>query len=472
MQHLPWILIVTGFATGFLATWIGLQLVNIRPNIYKLIIVAFFYSMSNVIVRSFSIPFVNYFIILMTVLYILIMVSWRLSLFRALIPTFIGMLVLMLSESLCVSIIIKVFDFQILDLVQGWMFLWSFIPEVFLVLMLIATINYFDFHIFNYNGINMYSWNDTNTARSNIVLILTGLMLLLLILQFLLNFNLLYACPSYLFKTIPEENAGVLSSILMIAIFIMIILVINTLLVLSRKENEYLVQLSYLSTLDELFTAIRAESHDRINHLQTLYGFVQLGNLNETRKYLEELMGDIIISQHHAVQGNPGLSALFYIKSGIATSQGIQLSFEIESSVSHIAVPSYELNRIIGNLINNAFDAATNLERENQWVNVTIYEQEGNYIFKVSNYGNIDQQTAQNIFSRGYTTKQGSHSGMGLYIISQLVQKYGGEIMLQCKESAVEFIVTLPKAKPGREIDALLGSKDSPKTVGEFKAGG
>lgn len=183
-------------------------------------------------------------------------------------------------------------------------------------------------------------------------------------------------------------------------------------------------------------------------------------------------MGDIIISQHHAVQGNPGLSALFYIKSGIATSQGIQLSFEIESSVSHIAVPSYELNRIIGNLINNAFDAATNLERENQWVNVTIYEQEGNYIFKVSNYGNIDQQTAQNIFSRGYTTKQGSHSGMGLYIISQLVQKYGGEIMLQCKESAVEFIVTLPKAKPGREIDALLGSKDSPKTVGEFKAGG
>ncbi|MDD2373138.1 MAG: hypothetical protein PHF03_06120, partial [Syntrophomonadaceae bacterium] len=98
MQHLPWILIVTGFATGFLATWIGLQLVNIRPNIYKLIIVAFFYSVLNVLVRSFPIPFGGHFIILLAVLYIMIMVSWRLGLFRALIPTFFGMLILMLCE--------------------------------------------------------------------------------------------------------------------------------------------------------------------------------------------------------------------------------------------------------------------------------------------------------------------------------------------------------------------------------------
>jgi len=183
-------------------------------------------------------------------------------------------------------------------------------------------------------------------------------------------------------------------------------------------------------------------------------------------------MGDIIISQQHAVQGNPGLSALFYIKSGIAIGQGIQLSFEIESDVSHIDVPAYELNRIVGNLINNAFDAVANLERENQWVNVSIYEKENNYIFKVSNYGNIDPETAQNIFLRGYTTKQGSHNGMGLYIITQLVQKYGGKTRLGSKENAVEFTITLPKAKPGRETDALPGSKNGPETDGKFKASG
>jgi nitrogen-specific signal transduction histidine kinase len=58
---------------------------------------------------------------------------------------------------------------------------------------------------------------------------------------------------------------------------------------------------------------------------------------------------------------------------------------------------------------------------------------------------------------------------MGLYIVAQLVQKYGGKISLERKDGVLEFIVTLPKSKLGREIDALSGSKVSPKTYGEFK---
>jgi two-component system sensor histidine kinase AgrC len=469
LQHLPWILLITGFATGFLATWMGLLLVNIRPSLFKLVMVASFYSLVNVIARSFPIPFGGHFIILLAALYIMIMMGWRLGLFKALIPTIIGMLVLILSESLCVSIVIRVSNLTISDIMQEFIF-WSFVPQIMLILAVIKIIDRFNLHIFDFNNYDLD--NFSNAIRYNSVSILTGLALLLLMLQIMLNLSIVYACPSHFFKSISLEDAGVLSTILMITIFVTMALIINQLLVMSRKENEYLVQLAYLNTVDELFTAIRAEGHDRINHLQTLYGFVQLGNLNETRKYLEELMGDIVISQHYAVQGNPGLSALFYIKSGIATSQGIQLSFKIESDVSHIAVPSYELNRIVGNLINNAFDAIADLERENQWVSVNICEQESNYIFKISNYGNINPQIAQNIFSRGYTTKQGSHSGMGLFIIAQLVQKYGGKIMLESKENMVEFAVALPKAKPRREIDALSGSKDSPKTDREFKASG
>jgi two-component system sensor histidine kinase AgrC len=469
LQHLPWILLITGFAAGFLASWMGLLLVNIRPNIFKLVMVAFFYSILNVIVRSIPIPFGGHLIILLAALYIMIMMGWRLGLFKALIPTIIGMLVLSLSESLCVSIAIRVSSLTISDIMQEYIF-WVFIPEIMLVLAVIKIIDRFNLHIFDFNNYNLDYY--ANVIRYNSVAMLTGLALVLLILQIMLNLSIVYVCPSHFFNSISMEDAGVLGTILMITIFVTMVLIINQLLVMSAKENEYLVQLAYLSTVDELFTAIRAEGHDRINHLQTLYGFIQLGNLNETRKYLEELMGDIIISQGHMVRANPGLSALFYIKSGIATNQGIQLNLEIQSDIARIGVPSYELNRIVGNLINNAFDAVTNLERENRWVSVSIYEQERNYIFKVSNYGNIDQQIASKIFTRGYTTKQGSHSGMGLYIIAQLVQKYEGKIMFESKENEVEFMFSLPKAKPGRETDALSGSKDSPKTNSEFKASG
>ncbi|MGS0764996.1 sensor histidine kinase [Syntrophomonas curvata] len=471
MYQTPLMLLVTGFVTGFLSPLIGLLLVNIKPNLLRLIIVASFYGIANLIVRSFPIPFGTHFVILTVVLYIMIMVSWKLSFFRALIPTVIGTLVLVLGETICVSMVIKILKINMLDLLQDWMCLWSLIPQVILILLVAAIINCFNLHVFDFIVVNPYGFDNVNNTRSNLVSILTGVMLILLIFQFLLNFSILYALPSN-FLGIEIEDAGILSSSLMVIIFLMIIIVINQLLALSRKENEYLVQLAYLNTLDELYTAIRAEGHDRINHLQTLYGFVQLGNLNETRKYLEELMGDTIISQHHAVQGNPGLSALFYIKSGIAASQGIQFNLEIRSEVAQIAVPSYELSRIIGNLINNAFDAVADLERGDRWVNVSIYEQGADYVFKVSNHGNIDQQTAKNAFSRGYTTKQGGHSGMGLYIIRLLIEKYQGKIVLETAQNVVEFTAVLPKSKREWELDALSGPKTGPELKGELRADG
>ena len=469
MHQTPLILLITGFVTGFLGTWIGLLLVNIKPNASRLLGIASFYSLLNLIIRSFSIPYGSHLIIMTIFLYILIMINWRLSLLKAFIPTIVGILVLMVTESLSISIVIKVLELNLQGVMEGWTFLWAFLPQLVLVLIVIWVISRFNLHIFDFNDISPY---DFDMNRSDLVTALTGIMLLLLIFQFMLNVSIIYVSPSKFFKGISLETAGVLSSILMIAIFIILVLIINKLLTLSRKENEYLVQLSYLSTLDELYTAVRAEGHDRINHLQTLYGFVQLENMDETRKYLEELMGDTIISQKHAVSGNPGLSALFYIKSGIATSQGIQFNLEIQSDVAQIAVPAYELTRILGNLINNAFDAVTALEKEDRWVNVGVYEQDGDYLFRVANRGYIDPQTAKNIFSRGYTTKQGSHSGMGLYIIKLLVERYQGKIVLETAPDAVEFTVVLPKSKEGWEINALPGAKTGPEFKGALRTDG
>lgn len=470
MHQIGLILLITGFTTGFLSTWIGLLLVNIKPVLSKVLLVALFYGIVNMVVRSYSMPFGVHFLILTCVLYILIMVSWRFSFFKALVPTIMGMLVLILCESFYVSLIVKILRQSIPGLMEGWEFLHVFLPEVIMVLILIALIDRFDFHIFDFTAINPYTINNRHIFRFDLVTVLTGLMLVLLILQFLLNISIIYVCPSQLFQSISLENAGVLNSVLMISIFVLMVLIISQLLALSRKENEYLVQLSYHNTLDELHTAVRAENHDRINHLQTLYGFLQLGNLNETKKYLEELMGDTIISQHYAVKGNPALSALLYIKSGIATSQGIQLNLDVNGDVARTSIPSYELNRIVGNLINNAFDAVVELDKANRWVAISINEKGENYVFKVCNYGNIDKSTAQNIFFRDYSTKGGRHKGLGLYIVKHLAEKHGGQISLENNNNVVEFTVILPRSRQGWEIDEFSGSKTGPGAGRELRS--
>ena len=166
-MHLPWILLITGFATGFLATWLGLLLVNIKPDFFRLVLVASFYSLVNVIVRSFPIPFGGHFIILLVALYIMIMMGWRLGLFRALIPIIIGMLVLILSESLCVSIVIRISSLTISDIMQEFIF-WTFIPQIMLVLAVIKIVDRFNLHIFDFND---YNFNDSSNTTGIIQLL-------------------------------------------------------------------------------------------------------------------------------------------------------------------------------------------------------------------------------------------------------------------------------------------------------------
>lgn len=224
-MHLPWILLITGFATGFLATWIGLLLVNIKPDFFRLVLVASFYSLVNVIVRSFPIPFGVHFIILIAVLYILIMVSWRLNLIRTLIPTIAGMLVLMLSESLCISIIIRVSALKITDLMQEWTIMWAFLPQIIFVLVVVYFLDRYNLYLVDFVAVDSYNLND---YKSNSVIILTGLVLLLLVFQLMLNLNILYVYPSQFFKGILLEDSGVISIILMITIFATLILIIET----------------------------------------------------------------------------------------------------------------------------------------------------------------------------------------------------------------------------------------------------
>lgn len=67
---------------------------------------------------------------------------------------------------------------------------------------------------------------------------------------------------------------------------------------------------------------------------------------------------------------------------------------------------------------------------------------------KVSNNGSsIPKNVRHNIFAAGYTTKdKNRHSGLGLYIIKQIVDRYDGQLELKKPEnySGVEFIIYIP----------------------------
>lgn len=214
---------------------------------------------------------------------------------------------------------------------------------------------------------------------------------------------------------------------------------------LTEKESQYIIQTSYVETIEELYTAIRGQRHDLSNHLQVLYGFLQMENLKEVQNYLETMIGESVNSNNLVDTGSPGLSALLYIKSGIALTNGISLNINVDKQINDIAIPSYELNRIVGNIINNAFDYVMKLDEEKRAVDVIISEAESYYLFQISNYGHIEEELKHKLFEKGFSTKDGEHSGLGLFIVKNMMEKYKGIVEAANKDGKVNFSLYIPK---------------------------
>lgn len=449
----PWILFVHGFAVGFISTWSGLILVNIRANKKNLILVGICYAFLNVYLRSMPLIAGAHFIILTCLLIFIIMLVWNMQFVQALAVSVLGSLVLLISESICFPLMLHIWHLDFSTFKSNIYFSWiNPLPPILLIIVFILICNKYKIHIVDFKKLARTKYPTLNGKRIKIVLSLIIIMFFLLMVQVMCNMIIFCNNSSYLIKNISLEQLVIITNITLVAAVLVVIFLIRQLLELSEKERRFDLQEAYIETFDELHTAVSAQKHDRINHIQTLYGFIQLGQIKEAQEYLEELMGDVVMSDKFIITGNPGLSALFYIKSGIAMTNGIQLDVSVNNSISDIAVPAYELNRIVGNLINNSFDCVSLLDKPFRKVRVLIDKDETNNIFEIYNYGYINDQIRARIFEKGFSTKKGSHSGLGLYIVKQLVTNYHGNITAENIGDMIMFRVTIPKSTADKTI--------------------
>ncbi len=447
----PGIVFVHSFMAGFLMSWLGLLLTNIKPKMSKLIIIGIGYALFGVLIRyifnvSTDISF------LLQILLLVVMIMWvsHLGPMRALAATFLGTIILSLGEVVSTQILFQGLGLDFQSINNPLIILMIPLPQIVMASILIHLCLRFKLHLFDFQAMKL-EYLETKGTRQYTTMGLVLILLLVILVQLALSMTVINQ-EFVLFKSMPLSTIGSIStSIIMLGIITMAFLIIR-LVELTEKEGQYHLQKVYIDTLDELYTAIRSERHDIINHLQTIYGFNKLGYVEEVQHYLDELLGGHILSNEFIITGTPGLTALLYIKSGIARTNDIQFTVKVDQSIDRLQASPYEINNILGNLINNAFDAVMTLHSSQRIVNLHVGADEENYIFKVSNYGQLDEPTMQNLMKKGFSTKKGNHSGLGLHICQQLVKKYGGRIEVSSVNNMVEFSVFLPMNLPKGEL--------------------
>lgn len=210
-----------------------------------------------------------------------------------------------------------------------------------------------------------------------------------------------------------------------------------------QKQNNNLEE--SMKNLEELNTKLRAQRHDYLNHLQVIYGLMELEEYEEAKKYMQPVFKDIMKVSKALKTKQPAVNALLQAKMEAAEKENIDFFMEIRSDLKDISIKPWDLCKILGNLIDNGMTALSEKE-ENRQLHVEIWEDKYSYFFCIYNNGpEIPKEHMELIFKQGFTTKKEEGHGMGLAIISQIIKENGGKISVSSNENKTSFEVEVKK---------------------------
>lgn len=220
-----------------------------------------------------------------------------------------------------------------------------------------------------------------------------------------------------------------------------------------HNRTEYTKLMEDLTGTRYLVDSMRANNHDFTNKLHVILGLIQMEMYEEAISYIENItiMQRSTISSIMKAVNEPAVAALLIGKTARAAELNIKFILREGCCYSKSAMnlPAEVLVTIIGNLIDNAFEAMNesddtfDVQKE---LLFGIYSRPGAVLITTDDTGiGIPQENLEHIFENGFSTK-GSGRGTGLYQVRSMVEGLGGTITVESQEGiGTSFSVSFTK---------------------------
>lgn len=199
--------------------------------------------------------------------------------------------------------------------------------------------------------------------------------------------------------------------------------------VVTLRDRTEIVTLQHeLDTTRGTTDTLRAQAHEFTNRLHTIAGLIELGEFDEVRRYV-----DRVSSTRQAWQAEVGeriadsaVAALLVAKASVAAERGMGLRLTESSRLPTVDEQlSADLVTVIGNLVDNALDAA------DAWIEVDIAHTGDEVCVVVTDSGpGVAPDLAEEVFRHGFTTKAAEQGerGLGLALTRQACLRRSGSI--------------------------------------------
>lgn len=221
-----------------------------------------------------------------------------------------------------------------------------------------------------------------------------------------------------------------------------------------HDRAEYTKLMEDLTGTRYLVDSMRANNHDFTNKLHVILGLLQMQMYDEATRYIQ----NITIVQRSSISkimnavSEPAVAALLIGKTARASELNIKFILREGCSYSgaDMHLPAEALVTIIGNLIDNAFEAMnenSDYDAQKELL-FGIYSRPGAVLITTDDTGmGISEQDIGRVFENGYSTK-GEGRGTGLYQVKTMVEGLGGSITVESQVGVgTSFSVSFTKEK-------------------------
>lgn len=236
--------------------------------------------------------------------------------------------------------------------------------------------------------------------------------------------------------------------------------------VISLRDRTELQRITgELSSVRTISDALRAQTHDFSNRLHTIATLIELGRSDEALRFVasERDLGQRLTDRVVQAIEEPVIAALVLGKAAQARERAVEMHFETHLAPGTHWLEPVDVVTILGNLIDNAIDAAAARALEDTtepaaeaWVEVYLANgDDGSLVFQVSDSGTgIADTDRDRIFEHGWSTKDATAGGRGygLALVRQVVESLGGDIEVSQgtgtsagTSAGAVFTVTLPR---------------------------
>ncbi|AVQ35681.1 quorum-sensing sensor histidine kinase AgrC [Staphylococcus kloosii] len=226
-----------------------------------------------------------------------------------------------------------------------------------------------------------------------------------------------------------------LSVIYVILIIIIAILIITVSFSIVRevqyKRNMQEIENYYKYTLqiEQINNEMRKFRHDYVNILSTMSDYIRENDMEGLRNYFTtEILPMQDNMQMNAVKINGienlkirEIKGLVTTKILQAQEMNISISVEVNEQITKIDMPTIDLSRIIGIIIDNAIEASENIDEDPLIRIAFLKNSDVSVTFIVMNKCEDDIPRVHTLFQENFTTKKGN-SGLGLSTLKEITE--------------------------------------------------